>query len=345
MVTPVQAAGERTLLDSKTKPVADVGQDTCTLFPTRLAASVGADALIKSWSNSSCEYWSSQKPIFEKVPRSQSESLYCEVVRPATVPTPWHFHSECQLTLVLNSYGHRVVGDHLTSFGPGDLVFIGPNLPHFWHHEGAEPAYSIVVQFLEDFMGHDFLTRPELVSVGRLLSRSRAAFEMIGRTRQRVADRLEELGKKTGHDRLLDLLWILGELSRSRELCPLASAGFQGETDPGDEERMTRIWNFIGQRLAEPIYLKEVARAACLSETAFERYFRTRTGRTFVDFLNELRISRACRLLADTDKAVTEIAFSCKFENLANFNRQFLRRRQVSPRQFRARLESARLPD
>ena len=280
----------------------------------------------------------SQTPIFEKVPRAQSESLYCEVVRPATVPTPWHFHPECQLTLVLNSYGHRVVGDHLTSFGPGDLVFIGPNLPHFWHHEGlhrtgGEPAYSIVVQFLEDFLGRDFLARPELASVRQLFARSRGAFEVTGRTRQRVADRLEEFSKKTGYDRLIDLLWILGERARSRGLRPLASVGFQGETDPGDEERMTRIWNFIGQRLGEPIYLKEVARAACLSETAFERYFRTRTGRTFVDFVNELRIGRACRLLADTDKSITEIAFSCGFENLANFNRQF-----------RARLESARLP-
>jgi len=179
------------------------------------------------------------------------------------------------------------------------------------------------------------------VLLRRLLARSRGGLQVTGRTRRRVADRMQELGQHTGYDRLLDLLWILGELAHMRKLRPLASAGFHGETDHGAEERMTRIWSFISQGLGGPIYLRDVARVSCLSETAFERYFRTRTGHAFVDFLKEMRIGRACRLLVETDKSITEIAFASGFGNLANLNRQFLRRRQMPPRQFRARLEAA----
>jgi AraC-like DNA-binding protein len=284
------------------------------------------------------------KPVFEPIPDRESESFWCETIQGPGFGCTWHFHPEYELTLTLRSQGHRVVGDHYATLEPGDLVLVGPNLPHIWQNAGRTGVHARVIQFRNDFLGQEFLGRAELVSVRRLLARSWSGLQVTGRTRQRVADRMQELGNKTRYDRLLDLLWILGEISRSRELHPLASAGFHGETDQGDEERMTRIWKFISQRLGEPVYLRDVARISCLSETAFERYFRTRTGRTLVDFLNEMRIGRACRLLAETDRPITEIAFGCGFENLANFNRQFLRRRQVSPRQFRARLEPTTIP-
>ena len=283
------------------------------------------------------------KPVFEQISHRESESFWYETIQGPGFGCTWHFHPELELTLTLRSRGHRIVGDHYATLDAGDLVFVGPNLPHIWQNDGGQGVQAVVIQFRHDFLGKEFFGRPELVPVRRLLARSRLGLQVAGRTRQRVADRMQELGKKSGYDRLLVLLWILGEMSRSRELLPLASAGFRGETDPGDEERMTRIWNFINQQLGEPIYLRDVARIACLSETAFEHYFRTRTGRTFVDFLNEMRIGRACRLLGDTDLSITEIAFDCGFENLANFNRQFLRRRQVSPRRFRARLTPATL--
>ena len=288
------------------------------------------------------------KPVFEQIPGRGSESFWCETIRGPDFGCTWHFHPEYELTLTLRSQGHRIVGDHYAVLDPGDLVLVGPNLPHIWQNDvavnGGTDVHAIVIQFRDDFLGKEFIGRPELALVRQLLARSHRGLKVTGQTRQRVADRIQEIVSQTGYDRLLGLLWILGELAHSREFCPLAAADFQSEANHGDEERMTRIWDFINQRVGEPIYLQDVARIAALSETAFERYFRARTGRTFVDFLNELRIGRACRLLSETSKPVTTIAFSCGFENLANFNRQFLRRRKISPRQFRSRLETA-MPD
>jgi len=284
------------------------------------------------------------KPVFEQIPDHESESFWDESIQGPGFGCTWHFHPEYELTLTLRSQGHRIVGDHYATLEAGDLVLVGPNLPHIWQNDGELGVQASVIQFRHNFLGKEFFERPELVLVRRLLARSRSGLQVTGLTRRRVADRMQELGKNTGYDRLLDILWILGELARSRELRPLASAGFHGETDHGDEERMTRIWSFISQRLGGPIYLRDVARVSCLSETAFERYFRTRTGHSFVDFLNEMRIGRACRLLVETDKSITEIAFASGFGNLANFNRQFLRRRQMPPRQFRARLAAATTP-
>ena len=285
----------------------------------------------------------SQKPIFERVPRSLSESLYCEVVRPATVPTPWHFHPECQLTLVLNSYGHRVVGDHLTSFEPGDLVFIGPNLPHLWHHEGlhhndGEPAYSIVVQFLEDFLGRDFFMRPELAPVRQLISRGAAALQVAGRTRKAVAERVQALAQARGLRRVVWLLDILELLAASKELRPISSPGFQPSLNPFDQERVGKVCTYLNEHLSEPVFREDLARLLNLSPDAFGRFFRSRTGKTLPAFVNHLRVGRACRLLVETDLSVIDVAMRCGFENLSNFNRQFLRLAKRNPREYRLQM-------
>ena len=287
----------------------------------------------------------SLKPILEKVPRSQSESLYCELVGPATVPTPWHFHPECQLTLVLNSYGHRVVGDDLNSFEPGDLVFIGPNLPHLWHHEGLHrnadgQAYSIVEQFLEDFLGRDFLSRPESAPVRRLITRGAVALHVNGRTRKAVAERMQALLRARGLRRVVWLLDILELLATSRELRPMSSPGFQPSLNPFDHDRVGRVCAYVNEHLAGPIFREDLARLVQLSPDAFGRFFRSRTGKTLPAFVNQLRVGRACRLLAETDLPVIEVAMQCGFENLSNFNRQFLRLVERSPRDYRRRIGS-----
>ncbi len=285
----------------------------------------------------------SQKPIFERVPRSQSESLYCEVVGPATVPTPWHFHPECQLTLVLNSYGHRVVGDHLCTFEPGDLVFIGPDLPHLWHHEGLHrkadgQAYSIVVQFLEDFLGRDFLSRPESAPVRQLITRGAVALQVNGRTRKVVAERMQSLARTHGLRRVVWLLDILELLAASKELRPISSPGFQPSLNPFDQERVGKVCAYLNEHLSEPVFRKDLARLLNLSPDAFGRFFRSRTGKTLPAFVNHLRVGRACRLLVETDLPVIEVAMRCGFENLSNFNRQFLHLMKRNPREYRLQM-------
>jgi hypothetical protein len=138
------------------------------------------------------------KPILERIPQHQSESFYCEVVSARTLPTPWHFHPECQLTLAVNSVGNRMVGDNLSDFSSGDLVFVGPNLPHVWNHAGPQNTtkdtpYSIVVQFRETCFGAEFMALPELARVRRLIKSGAVALRVTGATRAYAAERMLEI--------------------------------------------------------------------------------------------------------------------------------------------------------
>ncbi len=292
---------------------------------------------------------SHMKPILERIPQHQSESFYCEVVTPQTVPTPWHFHPECQLTLVVNSVGNRFVGDNVGNFAPGDLVFVGPNLPHVWNHlgpqrRGAEPVLSIVVQFREGLFGSGFMALPELARVRRLVQSGAVALHVHGATRDYAAERMLEIPRSKGLRRLLLLLEILERLSRSREVRPISSPAFRPDLNLLDEERVGKVCAYINQHLHVPIFREDLARLVNLSPDAFGRFFRSRMGKSLPTFVNELRISRACRLLSETETSVTRISQDCGFENLSNFNRQFARHTSRTPSQYRKSLLSPESP-
>jgi AraC-like DNA-binding protein len=281
------------------------------------------------------------KPILERVPKRLNESFYCEIVSPSTAPTPWHFHPECQLSLIINARGHRVTGDNVANFGPGDLVFIGPNLPHVWHYEAtadltSEAIHAIVVQFSPASFGGTFLELPEMWRIRRLLRRGSVALRVDGKAGIQSAELMKLIPKAKGLRRVTLLLEILELVACSRDLRSLSSAGFDPQLNPLDEERVGKVCEFINQRLGE-----ELARLVNLSPDAFGRFFRSRMGKPLPVFVNELRVSRACRMLADTEHSVMNIALDCGFENLANFNRQFLRHTQKTPRQYRATVRAA----
>ena len=285
------------------------------------------------------------KPILERVPKKPTESFYCEIVSPLTAPTPWHFHPEHQLSLIVNSRGHRVTGDNVGHFGPGDLVFIGPNLPHVWQYEAtADPTsdaiHAIVVQFSPASFGGTFIELPEMWRIRRLLNRGSVALKVDGRARIQSAELIKLIPKAKGLRRVTLLLEILEMVAGSRELRSLSSAGFIPQLNPLDEERVGKVCAFINRRLEFPIFREELARLINLSPDAFGRFFRSRMGKPLPVFVNELRVSRACRMLADTEQSVMNIALDCGFENLSNFNRQFLRHTKKTPRQYRATMRS-----
>jgi AraC-like DNA-binding protein len=294
------------------------------------------------------------KPVFEKTPQRQWESFHCEVVRGRSYNAAWHFHPEYQLTLVLRSSGYRLVGDNITPLLPGDLVFVGANLPHVWHQaaadggnskpetrnpkQGNNAVHAIVVRFLDTFLGADFLEVPEVVPVKRLLLRASRGLHVRGRTREVVAADMERLVRCRGLERVAVLLRILDRLASSTELKPIASRGFSPVISSGDQDRMERVCAYIHAHLDEDIHRAVVAEQACLSEGAFSRFFRLRTGKTLPQYVNELRVGRACRLLADESRKVTDIAMECGFRNLANFNRHFRRIAGMAPREYRQQL-------
>ncbi|EDY21242.1 transcriptional regulator, AraC family [Chthoniobacter flavus Ellin428] len=301
---------------------------------------------------------SARQPILETTPQSSRESFHCEVVKGSGYGARWHFHPEVQLTLVMKSAGYRIVGDNIAPLVPGDLVFVGANLPHVWHQEegnaecgmrnvesGArkkertDAVHAIVVRFREDFLGDHFLQSPEMEAVRRLLKRSARGLQVTGVTREVVARSMQELADSQGLGRLLKLLEIVNALAASKHLHPIASANFSPELRDSDTPRMQRVMRYIHEHLDEVIEREEVARCAALSEGAFSRFFKTRTGKTLPQYINELRVGNACARLRDAEAKVADIALACGFENLANFNRQFRAITGMSPREYRGAFE------
>ena len=281
------------------------------------------------------------KAVLEKTPRDQWESFHCEIVRGTSYHATWHFHPEYQLTLVIESRGHRMVGDNITRLRRGDLVLVGANLPHVWHQENRPgqrgKVHAIVVRFLDTFLGADFLAKPEMEPVRALLRKAARGLHITGRTRDSVADAMQRMSAATGLARIRELLAILDVLANSRDVKPVAKAGFVPRFSADDQERMQRVFSYIDRHLTGEIDRTRAAAAAHLSPGAFSRFFKLRTGRTLPEYVNTLRIGRACEMLADGKWKVADIAMECGFANLANFNRHFRSITKLSPREYRRR--------
>lgn len=290
------------------------------------------------------------RPVFEKTPLSQWESFHCEVVEGDSYNAAWHFHPEYQITLVIRSFGYRLVGDNISPLQPGDLVLVGSNLPHVWqqepwlHASPGKPVHAVIVRFLETFVGRDFLEIPEMKPVRRLLQRAARGLQITGTTRSLAAEKMRRLADSSGLERISGLLSILDMLAHSGELKPIASSGFVPVLDSSDQGRMQRVCDYINSRLGAVIERAEVARQAHLSEGAFSRFFKLRTGKSLPRYINELRVGRACRLLAEQEIKITDIALECGFANLANFNRRFLEITGLRPSDYRRQLHAVEKP-
>ena len=286
------------------------------------------------------------KPVFEKVPQRQWESFHCEVIRGPDYGTRWHFHPKFQITLALKSEGHRIVGDNISPLRDGDLVLVGSNLPHVWHQDESrgrddKAVSAIVIRFLDTFLGEEFLAKPELDDVRRLLHRSSRGFQISGKTRDVVAKRLETLSRSESLARVVELLAILDTLAKSKDLKPLASATYAPALKHEDQDRMERVCDFIQTHLTDEIERSHLAKIANLSAGAFSRFFGSRMGKTVPEYVNELRIGRACNMLAEDKLNITDIGLDCGFRNLANFNRRFREIVKTTPREYRRKFAKA----
>ncbi|MDP3072892.1 MAG: AraC family transcriptional regulator [Opitutaceae bacterium] len=282
------------------------------------------------------------KMTYHQIPPSSEESFNVLELRGPHYHCTWHFHPEYQLGIVLKGAGHRIVGDSIAPLEVGDVSLLGPNLPHAWQFESAtrpgQELHAIVVYFKENSLGAEFFARPEAQRILRLLKHSSVGLQVLGRTRRVVTPLLESIPRAEGFQRVITLLQILHCLAKSEEVVPICSPGFMPKGPDRDGERLRKICELIQERLAEPLHRDEVAKQAHFSPAAFSRFFKKRTGKTFHDFVAELRVGRACRLLSEQELNVTEIAYACGFSNIASFNRSFRRAKQAAPTEYRKKL-------
>jgi AraC-like DNA-binding protein len=281
----------------------------------------------------------------EKLLPPTSASFLYHVKRDPSFNVFWHYHPEYQLTLVRRGEGKRFVGDDVARFKAGDLVLTGPNLPHMWCAPRARTAKSrqaeaIIIQFPGSIFAGSFLELPEMAAVRRLLERSALGIRFASSVRGKIAPRMVRMGRQRGLARLIELLEILRILSQAPVDRILSSKAFIPSVGFADRDRIDRICRYLVENSARPIALPQAAAAAHLSVPAFTRFFRKCTGKSFVEYLTELRVGAACRLLVETDRTVIQVCFASGFSNLSNFNRRFRDLKGVTPREFRRQYSS-----
>jgi len=282
------------------------------------------------------------KPILEKLTPEPECSFVLQKDTFPYYPTPWHYHPEYELVLVLRSSGRKIIGDHVSRFSDGDLALIGPNLPHVYDND---PAYyekdsqlraeAIVIHFAEDFLGKSFFQLPEMKKVMQLLKSAQQGLQIEGKARQQLAGRMKLMLDLPPAQRLTELLNMLIMLSLSDEKRLLASPGFVQTYGRSDAERLDPVFAYLMQHFTEHVALEEVAALANMSPQSFCRFFKHSTRKTFLSFLNELRVGHACRLISENRYNISEIGYKSGFNNLSNFNRQFRRVMGKTPSAYR----------
>jgi AraC-like DNA-binding protein/quercetin dioxygenase-like cupin family protein len=269
---------------------------------------------------------------------SSGHSFLLKVFGAVAFTAPYHYHPEYELTLILGGRGKRYMGSHMADFGPGDLVLVGSNLAHCWKLESATDASAgaIVIQFTEDFLGADFLTKAEMAPIARLLQRSHGGIGFRDETRERVSMHILALRTETNSfRRLLGLLEILQELAVSTDDIYLDPQRVRGAEALADQARTHPVFAYLVENFRGSISLDKAAEIAGMTPNAFCRYFKKITRKTFMETVIEYRLNHATQQLIQTDKPVSSICFESGFGDISHFHKTFRSKMRLSPLNYR----------
>lgn len=283
------------------------------------------------------------KPSFEKIPTPVDASWSMLNRRlPDDIPFEWHHHPEYELTLTLNSRGHRYVSSDVRLYDDGDLVLLGPNVPHSWcsaeRIDPDQPHVALVIWFSQAWAQSLVSLFPELGSLQVLLAAARCALHFSDEASTELRPIIEAMVAQQGPERLVSLLQVLTRLSRDGEAVRILPVE---QTEPavsmGEDARLQRVLEHIHAHYVEPLSIPDLAHIACISVSAFHRLFRRHTRCTALDYIARLRIGRACALLLQGHMPVSLIAETVGYSSLALFNRQFKAQKGLAPSDFRKR--------
>lgn len=283
------------------------------------------------------------KPILHKVLPEVGSSF--TVRKDTIVPTmknPWHYHLEYQLLFMKQAAGRYVVGDFSGIFNRGDIILIGPELPHSFCYEkkyinpkGGEWSEIIIAFFSEKSWGDHFFSLPEMKSIKDLLQLSRQGLKLTGEAKGRASLSMEKLLDENPAKRLLELLNILQVVAELEEYEILVSDNFVNTPNSIDSARIDAVIEYTLNNYKRQINIKEIAAIVNMAEPAFCHFFKSKTGKTYFEFLMEVRIGKACKLLTEEDMSIAEICYSCGYNSIAHFNHQFKAMKQVCPREYK----------
>lgn len=277
-------------------------------------------------------------PLLQRIEYGVNSSFNISKGQDDSFYSRWHYHPEIELTLIKKGSGIRIIGDSIEPFSAGDLILVGAHLPHSWrldagHQDKNRPASleALSVHFDEELWRPGFLSMPEMKQIKHLLSRAKRGIKVQGRTRKAVAVMMEKMLIETDADRIILLLQVFNILSTAEECRVLSILGPVSPDEMEQTDAISRIYHYTLTHFHEKIDIKHLSEIANISPNSFRRYFRSRTMKTYWQFLLDVRIGHACQLVIENKYTISQICFSCGFNNLANFNRRFKDKMGVPP--------------
>jgi AraC-like DNA-binding protein len=255
----------------------------------------------------------------------------------------WHYHEEYELHLIVATRGKVFVGDYIGQFEPGHLVLTGPRLPHNWIStdvpDGGIALRDMVLQFPDAPLRQSAALIPELAEALPLLERARHGIEFFGLS-ERAHARFDSIKRRHGLGRFAEFCEFIGDLARCNDYRLLSTVQLQSFDDDASLARISGIVDYLTEHYSENFSMADLCERVGMGESSFSRYFRRATGNTFTDFVNRLRINKACQLLMETDRYITNVCYDVGFNNVANFNRRFLQVKGMTPKEFRRQAEA-----
>jgi AraC-like DNA-binding protein/mannose-6-phosphate isomerase-like protein (cupin superfamily) len=281
------------------------------------------------------------KAIYEQVSATPKTSFIHKFLEVPSFDTPFHFHPQLELTWIVKGSGIRYVGRSVLEFAAGDLVLLGPNLPHCWINQKTEENVTAhVIQFERHFLGKDFFKLPEMTEINALFDRSKSGFLISNPTRKIIQEKIIRLSLSPPVQKISCLLEILQELANSTNLNSLDESIVDLNRDLPQTARFNQVISYLIQNYRQEIKLSQVAELVHMTPTSFCRYFKGIMKKTLVEVLLEFRIKHACQLLATTDYGIGQIASESGFSDLPYFNRQFKKLIGSNPMAYRKALKT-----
>ncbi len=269
-------------------------------------------------------------PIFQKIEANINHSFYVEHMKFKCFPNPLQFHPDIELLLVIRGTGTRIVGDSIECFTPGDLVLIGENVPHVWYSDkeymqkdNSLSSEIIFLLFKKDVFGDQFWQLPESKNILDRLQLSQRGIKIEGDTRHKVTSLMKSITEVSGFKRITLLFSILEIIASNKEFQLLTGPIAQEIINRNDSDRLNKVYKYAVNNYHQELTLKTVAAIANLSVPAFCRYFKKRTNKTFIQFLNEIRITHACHFLTEEELSVTSVCYTCGYTSVSYFIKKF----------------------
>lgn len=253
----------------------------------------------------------------------------------------WHYHTALELVYIVKSEGTRFVGDNIDRFKAGELILLGSNLPHMYQNDEAYfkedstlRAEAYALHFDPLFLKTSLADVPEFREIHQLLERAKLGLKFSEGTTQRVSLLISELSSLNDLDRMIHFLSVLSLLSKDKFAQVIASPGFVNHFEKTEGSKLEKVYDYVMNNFQEGIEINHIADLVSMNKSSFCRYFKQTTQRTFTEFLNEVRIGFACKMLMEKQMSILEVSYHCGYNNISHFNRQFRKKMQLSPSEY-----------